>query len=218
MNMNINTLVKGFDDSFENWFSFLKNDYVSSVISLILVLYAGLAAPQLSENVVKIFDNTLVKLVIFFLIAYSANKNPTIAIIAAVGVLISLMTLNKWQINFKISKMANGKVIAPIVSENEGFSHMTNMPMVEMPKIDGGVEDHLSEMALGEIQGEQIEVPMTEEPSCSSQCGSGGCTKVANFRNSFYPQYVNMKPDAYMSKYTGNSIDGYDSTAAYSSI
>ena len=63
----------------------LDNEYVSPCIALSLVLYAGMVAPSLPENISRLFQNTLFKLVVFFLIAYTSRRNPTIAIIAAVG-------------------------------------------------------------------------------------------------------------------------------------
>ena len=76
-----------------------NNEYLSAALPLFLVLYAGLAAPKLPEYIARLFDNPLFKLLIFFLIAYSSKKNPTVAIIAAVGLMVSLHTLQRYDIN-----------------------------------------------------------------------------------------------------------------------
>lgn len=43
----------------------------------------------------------------------------------------------------------------------------------------------------------------------------GDCTVTMDSHDKFYPQYANLKPDAYMARYTGNDVDAYDPTARY---
>jgi hypothetical protein len=91
-----------FSDSFDRYvspkISFLNNEYVNAFLMIILIAYASLAAPRLPENIVRMFDHPLTKLVVFFLIVYLAKYNAGVAIIAAVAVLITLMTLNKYNV------------------------------------------------------------------------------------------------------------------------
>ena len=58
-----------------------------------------MAAPKLPEHVAKLFDNTLFKLLIFFLIAMVAKKSPHVAIVAAIAVLVTFQTLNTYKMN-----------------------------------------------------------------------------------------------------------------------
>ncbi len=71
-----------------------QNKILSSVLGMLLVLYAAAAAPKLPKSVVKIFDNSLFKLGYMFLIAYIATKNPSVAIITAVALLVTIQTLS----------------------------------------------------------------------------------------------------------------------------
>ena len=89
--------MDAFDSNVKKYLSVLDNQYVSAALTLLLIIYAGVAAPKLPSNVAKWFDKTWFKLVVFFLIVYTSRKNVTVAIVAAVAVLISLMTLNKWK-------------------------------------------------------------------------------------------------------------------------
>jgi hypothetical protein len=98
-----------FDNKVKNYLSFLDNDYVSAGLSLFLILYAGMAAPKLPTYVAKLFDNVFVQLLMFFLIVYVSRKNPTVAIIAAVAVMVSLMTLNKIKFNQEMMSVVNGE-------------------------------------------------------------------------------------------------------------
>ena len=67
---------------------------ISSMVGVFLILYASLAAPKLPLSVVKWFDNTWFKLFIMFLIAYMATRNASVAIIAAVALLVTLQSLS----------------------------------------------------------------------------------------------------------------------------
>ena len=168
-----------------------ENKYVSSAISLFLILYAGLAAPKLPRKFAKIFENPIVKLIIFFLIAYTARKDPNVAIIAAVGLMVSLYTLSRYNFDDKIIKYLD--------TEYDYYKKKLlreNMKDVSKPQYQVSEED-LQQM--------------------SSNVNS--CVKTAKYRNKFYPQYVDMKPEiAYEARYSGDTVQGYDDTPGYSSL
>jgi hypothetical protein len=103
--MNFQELSESFDNAVKSSLSFLDNEYISAGLSLVLVIYAGMAAPRLPPSVAKLFDYAAFKLLVFFLIVYVSRKNATIAIIAAVGVLVSLMTLNRLKISFEMMEV-----------------------------------------------------------------------------------------------------------------
>jgi hypothetical protein len=84
------------------------NQYLSTALSIFLILYASLAAPKLPEGIAKLFDNVFFKGVICFLIAYMGNRNPTVAIISAVGLIVSLQTLQRYEINKQMVDVAKG--------------------------------------------------------------------------------------------------------------
>jgi len=201
-----------------------NNEYLSSALSLFLILYAGLAAPQLPEYVARLFDNPLFKLLIFFLIAYSAQKNPTVAIIASIGLMVSLHTLTRFKVNRQmVSMVAAEEAAAQEAAAQEAAAQEAaaqgpiegyGAEELDMESVSSP-EEGIPEAALAELlaeSGAPLEVAMdgvTNIPSCA---------KRANFRNSFYPQYVNMKPDSYDARFTGGDVSGYDASAAYASI
>lgn len=82
--------------------NFLNNKYMSSGLTLFLVLYAGLAAPQLPERITNLFENEIFKLFIMFMIAYMSTKNTTTALLVAICFAISLQTLTKQKINSQL--------------------------------------------------------------------------------------------------------------------
>jgi len=86
---------------------------------------------------------------------------------------------------------------------------MMKILMKEGPKKAEGMEVHEDYAGSVDIQNEQIRDVNVE---------INGCDKKANAHNAFYPQYANMKPDAYATRYNGSDVGGYDPTAAYTSI
>ena len=73
----------------------LQDQTTSIVVSLVLALYAGLAAPHLPDSVVKFFDTMLGKVIFIFLIGFVASKNVQIALMVAVAYVVTLHIANK---------------------------------------------------------------------------------------------------------------------------
>lgn len=73
----------------------LENPYVATFLSLFLAMYGGLAAPQLPSNIAAVFNSDVGRLVVLFLIVFMSVKNPTLAILTAVGFTLSLQVLNQ---------------------------------------------------------------------------------------------------------------------------
>ena len=92
-------------------------------LALFLILYAGLAAPKLPEYIARLFGSTLFKFLTIFLIAYSARSNPTIALIAAIGLMVSLQTLNRYDMNRAIMSHVVQEQ-AEAFAQEEAMRHM----------------------------------------------------------------------------------------------
>ena len=75
--------------------SVLENKTTSLVISLVLVLYAGLAAPALPNSVIKFFDTMLGQVIFLFLIGFLASRNVQVALMIAVAYVVTLHIANK---------------------------------------------------------------------------------------------------------------------------
>ena len=95
----------GFDRYVSPKISFINNQYVSAVLMILIIAYAGIVAPRLPENIVNVLDHPLVKLIVFFLIVFIARQHAGIAIVTSIAVLVTLMTLNKY--NVKREMMEN---------------------------------------------------------------------------------------------------------------
>jgi hypothetical protein len=68
----------------------INNKYVSTAITIGLGLYAALLGPNLPTFVKDLFQNTLFRILILFLVVVRGNKDPKMAIMIAVGFVLTL--------------------------------------------------------------------------------------------------------------------------------
>jgi len=91
-----------------NFYETLFNDKkVSTVLSTFLILYGGLASPQLPGFVKKLFENRVFKILILSLVVYSSNKDPKFAIMMAVAFTITMNMLDRMTLEEKFSENNN---------------------------------------------------------------------------------------------------------------
>lgn len=238
--------MEAFDKTVSNLLSKVdENEYLSTALSLFLVVYASLAAPQMPEYVLRLFDNVLVKLLMFFLIAYSAKKSPSVALIASLGLMVTLQALNRYDLSRAVTTVLNDGVV-PVAEHgyvqaerayDAAGDLIGSQNMAEdqyLPEENGGwlnrvvdedvhmypEEESVPEEVMAELQAEtEAVVPEEmEREKGRPQKRRKRCVKKSSYRDSFYPQYVDMKPDAYESKYTGKPVNGYDAGATYASV
>ena len=75
--------------------SLFNNKTFTTVVSLTLALYAGLAAPALPDSIVYFFDTIVGKLLFLFLIGFVASRNVQVALMIALAFLVTLYVANK---------------------------------------------------------------------------------------------------------------------------
>lgn len=75
------------------------NPYASTGVTIFLSLYAGLAAPNLPPRIAGLFEHSLFKLLINALIlVFLLGHNYKLAILVAIGFVVSMHTLSKYRI------------------------------------------------------------------------------------------------------------------------
>ena len=82
-------------DTLQKINSLLDNDKFATVTSLVIALYAGMAAPALPDSVVLFFDTVVGKLLFLFLIGYVASRNLRVALMVAVAFVVTLHVVNQ---------------------------------------------------------------------------------------------------------------------------
>ena len=82
-------------DTLQQINSLLDNDNVATVTSLVIALYAGMAAPALPDRVILFFDTVVGKLLFLFLIGFVASRNIRVALMVAVAFVVTLHVVNQ---------------------------------------------------------------------------------------------------------------------------
>ena len=101
-----------------------SNRVFSTVLGLFLALYASLAAPALPKAITNIFKSTWFRLIFMFMIAYISTKNPSVAIISAVALLVTLQTLHAQETTNTILASVEQKM----VDNFENFADVQDAP------------------------------------------------------------------------------------------
>ncbi len=92
-------MVKELKNVDANIQKFFKNEYVSWILRIILILYAAMVAPSIDRKVSSIFDNVLVRLIIACIIVFLSFHDTTLAILLSIAFVVSIQTLNKHKVN-----------------------------------------------------------------------------------------------------------------------
>ena len=94
-----NKMVKGMlaplEKTLQPLNNFLRNEYVTGVVALFVVLYASNVAPRLPDVVIDLFNNPIFRVFVLFLVAYVANKNPAVALLVSVAFVVTLNVINR---------------------------------------------------------------------------------------------------------------------------
>ena len=68
----------------------LDNKFVSTGITLMIGLYASLLGPQLPAFVKNLFNNTIFRILVLFLVLVRANKDPAMAIVIVIAFVLTM--------------------------------------------------------------------------------------------------------------------------------
>ena len=82
-------------DSLQKMNSLLDNENFTIVTSLVIALYAGMAAPALPDSVILFFDTLVGKLLFLFLIGFMASRNIRVALMISVAFVVTLHIINQ---------------------------------------------------------------------------------------------------------------------------
>lgn len=74
-----------------NVVKFIEKPAVAGLLKIFLILYASMIAPELPSSVTWLLDNIVTRVLVLFLIALTANKDPGLSIVLA---LAFVMTIN----------------------------------------------------------------------------------------------------------------------------
>jgi hypothetical protein len=75
---------------------FLSNNYLYTVILVLLILYAPAAAPMLSRSMAGLLGNYAVKFIYVFLLSYLLSKSVKVSLVTTVAIVVGIFVLKKF--------------------------------------------------------------------------------------------------------------------------
>lgn len=73
----------------------MKNKYFSGALTIFLILYAGMARPQLPKFIADLFQSAIFRLAVLVLIAYMSTQDLQMAVMIAVAFSVTMNLLNE---------------------------------------------------------------------------------------------------------------------------
>ena len=163
--------MENIKNSFNNVLKTMDNNQmVYSVVSILLVLYSALAAPKLPKSFAKVFDNPLVKILYMFLIGYLATKNPTVSMMAAVALFLTLQTLASHEV-----------AEAVVISYNKDLTNKQDTNKQDTNKQETNKQDtNKQEASLMDVPLSPKRAEIVSEANTLAQVHKEEATKASN--------------------------------------
>lgn len=67
-----------------------KEEVFSTILTIFLALYAALLGPELPKSIKNLFNNTIFRIIVLFLVVYKGNKDPRLSIMIAIAFVLTL--------------------------------------------------------------------------------------------------------------------------------
>jgi hypothetical protein len=106
--VNLMDYLRSYNPQINSALSPLDQPLVAGLIRLFLVLYGSMIAPALPDSILKWFGYVPFRIFFLFLIVWTANHSPDIAILAAVGFYASINVLSGRQMFEKFQQQRYG--------------------------------------------------------------------------------------------------------------
>ncbi len=208
--MSITNVLGQVNSSLNKVVGNIKNsEYAFIGLAVVLIVFAAYIAPRLPGNIIGLFDNTIIKVLIFLIIAFAAKQNPTIGIILLVCLMVLIQTASQRKIEKKIIDVVNQAKRENMTNEinqmqKNDLNIIQNMAMG--PQNIGQVKEQASVViqpqAVQQIQNETKLAPVN----------GGQCEQKMKYRDAFYPTYVDLDPNSYNARSNEINAIGYDDT------
>ncbi len=104
-----------------------SNNYLYTVVLVLLILYAPAAAPMLSKSVAGILGNYAVKFIYVFLLAYLLSKSVKISLVTTVVIVVGIFVLKKFGNNENFDGSGSDVSGVSIVDKLQGKVEVNEM-------------------------------------------------------------------------------------------
>ncbi len=84
-----------------------ENKYISTLLSMILIIYASVLRPELPPFIRKLYENPIFRILILSLIVYRGNKDPRLSLMIAIAFTVTLNIMSEQEINEGFKQIEN---------------------------------------------------------------------------------------------------------------
>lgn len=98
---------------------YLENPIVNGALKIFLVFYAGAVAPKLPSFISRLFQNSIVKMYVLFLVSYVGIKDPVMSLMIAVAFTLTMLSLNKMETLSDVHNLLDAVIDVPQELLNE---------------------------------------------------------------------------------------------------
>ena len=81
-----------------------NNQYISLILTVLLILYASFLGPNVNPFIKSLFNNTIFKIIVLFLLVVRGNNNPLLSIVTVIAF---VLTLNYISLDKSTEKFTN---------------------------------------------------------------------------------------------------------------
>jgi hypothetical protein len=128
------------------------NKYVSSSITLVLVLYASLAAPVLPARIAGLFEHSVVKVLFMVAILVLLKvQNITHALLLAICFVVSLITLSRYRVVTMANELNALSPLSPRGSPQEHEPSASFGPDGQRPQVPSEVATWSSKNGINRL-------------------------------------------------------------------
>jgi len=171
--------MESFDKVVNNYTGWLDNPYVSGALYVFLIAYVGMVAPKPPQFVAKMFDNKFFQVFYLFMLVFVAKRNATVALIAAIAFLVSMMALNRIKIKLELmdgslseNSMHDSLSENPMHAEGEAVKQVMKSVIAESVS---NAESKLSEVSKARAEGI---ITLSEEESIKKSISQENSAEV----------------------------------------
>ena len=102
----------------------LNNPYVIAALTILITMYAASIRPELPPFIKQLFNNPLFRIVILFLVVVRANKNPTLALMIAIGFTLTVNFITEQEMTESFRDVVSSvELTIPSTYESEDNNH-----------------------------------------------------------------------------------------------
>ena len=149
-------MLKEIQNKIERGLQIFDNPLVFTLTVMFIGMYASVIAPRMPGKIRKLFNNTVFKLVFFFIVILLAHKDPRLALILSLAFVFTVQGLGRFNINDRLkATVSSGPAIIPSPSHADpppSLPASVEKPSMTIQYDDEVADDGTRYIATGETE------------------------------------------------------------------